>query len=71
MKTIREFREERGWTQLELANKIGVTPGTIYAWEKGKYEPKARQLRALAEAFAVPMEEIAFDEEDQVSKIAA
>jgi putative transcriptional regulator len=68
MKTIRALREEHGWTQLQLANKLGVTPGTVYGWEKGKYEPKARQLRALAEALDVRMEDIDLGD---LSKIAA
>lgn len=68
MKTIREWRNERGLTQLELANKVGVTPGTIYGWEHGKYEPKARQLRALATALEVPMEAIDLDIEDAPDK---
>ncbi len=58
MRTIRELREARGWTRLELAMKLGVTPGTVYNWERGKNEPKATQFRALAEALGVSMEEI-------------
>lgn len=59
MKTIRELREERGWTQLELAVKVGVTPSTVWSWEKGRYEPRASQLRAIAETFGVSMDDIA------------
>ncbi len=70
MKTIRELREERGWTQLDLANRLGVTPATVYNWERGKYEPKASQLRALARAFGVSMDEIDF-EGDARGKYAA
>jgi transcriptional regulator with XRE-family HTH domain len=58
MQTIRELREQRGWTQMELAVQIGVTTTTISAWERGMYEPRASQLRALAEAFGVRMDEI-------------
>ena len=63
MKTIRELRDGRGWTQLELAVKIGVTPLTIYNWEHGKYEPTASKLRAIAQAFEVSMDDIALVEE--------
>lgn len=58
MKTIKELREERGWTQFDLAVKLGVTPTTISAWERGMYEPRASQLRALAGLFEVPMDQI-------------
>ncbi len=62
MKTIQELRKERGWTQLELANKLSVTPSAIYNWERGKFEPRATQLRQLARVFEVPMDDIAMVE---------
>ncbi len=61
MKTIRALRQERGWTQLELANRLGVTPATVFNWERGKYEPKALQLRAMARVFGVSMDDIDFE----------
>jgi transcriptional regulator with XRE-family HTH domain len=59
MNTIRELRESRGWTQLELANKLGVTPATVYNWERGRYEPSASKLRQIARLFEVSMDDIA------------
>ncbi len=67
MRTIRELREERGWTQLELANKLGVTPATVYNWERGKYEPRASQFRAIALAFGVSMDDIALVEASEAA----
>lgn len=58
MKTIRELREERGWTQLELAGKLGVTPSSIYLWEAGKAMPRIPQFRKMAQAFGVSMDDI-------------
>jgi transcriptional regulator with XRE-family HTH domain len=69
MKTIRNLREAAGMTQLELAVRVGVTPSAVYNWERGRNEPKATQLRALARAFGVPMDEIDF--EDVAAKSAA
>ena len=71
MKTIRELREERGWTQLELANRLGVTPATVYTWERGKYEPRASQFRKIAQVFGVSMDDIALVEGNQDVKLAA
>lgn len=59
MKTIKQLREEAGITQLTLANRLGVTPTTVYNWERGKHMPTIIQLRALALAFGVRMEDIA------------
>jgi len=70
MKTIREYREERGWTQFELAVKVGVTPGAVSNWERGVSEPKVSQLRKLAEVFGVRMDEIILIEPRE-GKVAA
>ncbi len=64
MKTIRELREERGLTQLQLATKLGITPGAVYSWERGRNEPKASQLRALARFFGVSMDDVLFEAEE-------
>ncbi len=65
MKTIRQLREERGWTQLQLANKLEVTPSTVYKWEAGRNEPKVSQLRALARVFGVSSDSIQLAEESK------
>jgi len=64
--TVREMREERGWSQFELAGRIGVTPSAIYNWERGKNEPRLSQLRALSRVFGVSMDDIAMTEEDKL-----
>ena len=71
--TIRQLREAQGWTQLELANKLGVTPATVYTWERGKFDPRASQLRKLSLAFGVSMDDIAIavDEAGDQGKAAA
>jgi DNA-binding XRE family transcriptional regulator len=71
-KTIRELREQHGWTQLQLANKLGVTPATVYTWERGIFDPRASQLRKLARVFEVSMDAIALaGDEQQEGKAAA
>ena len=71
MKTIRQWREERGWSQHELAVKLGVTATTIYNWERGKNEPTASTFRRLAEVLGVSMGAIAQVEEEQGKEKAA
>ena len=70
MKTIKQLREEREWTQLALANKLGVTPSTVYKWEAGRNEPKVAQLRAVARVFGMSSDNIALVD-TQASKKAA
>lgn len=43
-KKIREARELRGYTQRELAKMIGVSTGTVAAWEQGIHAPDFTKL---------------------------
>lgn len=61
MPTIRQLRLAKGFTQLELANRLNVTPSTIQNWERGRHRPLGRKLRTLAEVFQVAVEEIEQD----------
>lgn len=58
MKTIRELRRERGWTQFELALAIGVQPQTVYLWESGRRQPQVSQMRRLGEVFGLCSDDI-------------
>ena len=51
--TIKNLRIERGLTQPQLAEKVGVSKGMISIWENNVNEPKASYIKALAEALDV------------------
>jgi transcriptional regulator with XRE-family HTH domain len=51
---IREAREARGWTQDELAARIGSTGMTVSHWETGRRTPHPRWLVKLADALGCP-----------------
>ena len=70
MRTIRELREERGWTQRDLAARLDVTVTSVSGWERRTGEPRASQLRRLARLFGVSMDEINF-EADEGKELAA
>ncbi len=57
-KTIRQLRHERGWSQGELARKLGVTPAAISNWERGVTVPRWDLLRSLAQLFGVLVRDI-------------
>ncbi len=58
MKTIRQLREERDWSQELLARRLGVGQGTVSNWERGLKVPQPRTLLRLAELFEVSPEAI-------------
>lgn len=64
MRKMKEIRQERGLTQLDVAFALRVTPATVANWEAGRSEPKASQLRALARLLNVSMDDIDFGESD-------
>ena len=43
-------------TQVEAAERIGVTKETIINWEKSKSEPKLKQVKRLADIYNIPVE---------------
>lgn len=56
---IRELRLERGLTQEELGEIIGVKRFSIYSYEKGRACPEMKGLVALAEFFNVSIDYLA------------
>lgn len=52
----REERTPKPWSQFDLALALGVSPSTIYRWEKGRL-PSMGELIRLAELLDVPLEE--------------
>lgn len=50
---IKKYRKEKGLTQAQLADLIGVHVYAIKSWEGGRYEPNVKNTRALVEALGV------------------
>lgn len=49
------LRSEFGWTQQELANKIGFSKQTISNWETGLKVPRMGAIQKMAALFGVSM----------------
>jgi transcriptional regulator with XRE-family HTH domain len=50
---LHRLRTERGLSLAEVADRLGVSKPTVWAWEHGKARPVDRRLAALAEALGV------------------
>jgi transcriptional regulator with XRE-family HTH domain len=48
---LRAARDKRGWTQRQVADRVGVTPADISRWERGAVEPGRQYREALAALF--------------------
>lgn len=53
-----ELRAERGWTQVELAEKLCVSRQTVIAIETERYDPSLPLAFQIAEVFRRPIEAI-------------
>lgn len=61
--TLKAARHNAGYTQQEAADLLGVTPLTILNWEKGKYLPRPRRRRVLAQVYEIPVENIKWEKD--------
>lgn len=50
-KRLKSLRQESGFTQQEVANKIGINRGSYSNWENGKREPTLENVVKLAKLF--------------------
>ncbi|EEX65591.1 helix-turn-helix transcriptional regulator [Vibrio cholerae] len=55
---LKEMRERKQLKQSEVAEHVGVTAQTYMKWENGKNEPKASDIKKLAEILCVSESEI-------------
>ena len=53
MSIFRDLRQERGLTQIELANILNVDQTTVSKWELGKALPETNMLIKLSEFYDV------------------
>jgi putative transcriptional regulator len=58
---VRDLRADRGLTQQQLGDAMGVSRQTINAIETERYTPSLPLAMALARFFATPVEEMFHD----------
>ncbi|MFE1201857.1 helix-turn-helix domain-containing protein [Streptomyces sp. NPDC058762] len=56
-KARRRLREAASLTQTQLAERVGVAPGTVRAWESGRTTPRGRKREAYAKLLKTLAEE--------------
>lgn len=65
--SLAELREEKGWSQGDLADKLEVSRQTVNALERGKYDPSLPLAFKIARLFKRTIEEI-FEPDDKPNK---
>lgn len=61
---LKELREDRGLSQRQLADTLGVASGTVARWEIGTRIPSMASLLALVNFFGCTIQDLVIPVED-------
>ena len=56
--TLRKLRKQKGWSQEEVADKLGISQNTYSKWELGETRLKAEIFPKLAEIYKMELPEL-------------
>lgn len=68
MNRIKEFRQQVGMKQQELADVLSVKQTTVSGWEVGRREPDFESLKRMADIFNCSIDELLGQKEKPVVK---
>lgn len=57
-KNFRSFRKENGYTQKEIAEKLGIAQSNVSDWENDVSRPEYENLTKLASVYGVTVGEL-------------
>jgi putative transcriptional regulator len=60
---LKTLRKEKGWSQQDLAEKLGVSRQSVIAIEKEKFDPSLDLAFKIARLFSAPLETLFFPED--------
>ena len=63
-KNIQKLRQEKGMTQLDVAEKLNYSDKTVSKWERGESLPDIVVLKTLADLFQVTLDYLVEEEHD-------
>lgn len=64
-RTIRQLREERGWTQQQLAFEMGVSISAVSGLESRRNQPSLDMIQKVLQVFDVAFEEVEWPEREK------
>ena len=68
---IKKYRKEAGFTQEEMANRLGVTTPAVNKWENGNSNPDIELLAPIARLLHISLDSLmTFQEELTVAEIS-
>ena len=64
-KNLLALRKEKGWTQDEVAEKLGISAQAVSKWENGVSCPDITLLPGLSDLYGVLVDDLLRDEEER------
>ena len=61
MNNIAKYRKQKGWSQLQLAEKMSISRSTLSMWETSATEPSFEQIMKLCDLFDITPEQLMTD----------
>lgn len=71
LSTITAYREERGWTEYQLAERSGLPQSTISSWYRKSMVPTVPSLEKICNAFGITLSQLFAENQDAVSLTAS
>lgn len=59
---LKNHRKAKGWTQSQLADRLGISRAQVGSYEEGRAEPKLDTLKAMAQLFACSIDSLVLGE---------
>ena len=56
--TLSELRRKQGVRDMDLAYRLGIHLHTLRLWQIGRYQPRNRYLKPMAEILGVTVDEV-------------
>lgn len=69
--TITTYREQRGWTEYQLAEESGLPQSTISSWYRKKMIPTVPSLEKICTAFGITLSQLFAEGDEPVSLTAS
>ena len=67
LSTIVKYREARGWTEYQLAERSGLPQSTISSWYRRNMKPTIYSLEKICDAFGITLSQLFLEEGDVVT----
>lgn len=67
-KKLKKIMFEKGFTQKDLAEKLGVSQAFISSWQVGKRNPKFSSIKKISEALNIPVDYFFENSDDKSEK---